>query len=41
MILQIVASFSRVKTSRKGEGLGLALNQTKDRERGLLGKSER
>ena len=32
MILQVVASFSRIKTSRKGEGLGLALNQTKDRE---------
>ena len=32
MISQVVASFSRIKTSRKGEGLGLALNQTKDRE---------
>ena len=30
MISQIVASFSRIKTSRKGEGL--ALNHTKDRE---------
>ena len=32
MILQVVASFSRIKTSRKGEGLGFALNQTKGRE---------
>ena len=32
MILQIVARFSRIKTSRGGEGPGLALNQTKDRE---------
>ena len=32
MILQVVGSFSRIKTSRKGKGLGLALNQTKDRE---------
>ena len=30
--IQVVASFSRIKTLRKGEGLGLALNQTKDRE---------
>ena len=36
MILQVIASFSMIKTSRKREGLGLALNQTKDRERGLL-----
>ena len=32
MILQVVASFFRIKTARKGEGLGLTLNQTKDRE---------
>ena len=32
MILRVVASFSRIKTSRKGAGLGLALNQTKDRK---------
>ena len=32
MILQVVASCSRIKTARKGEGLGLAFNQTKDRE---------
>ena len=32
MILQVVGSFSRIKTSTKGKGLGLALNQTKDRE---------
>ena len=32
MILRVVASFSRIKTSRKGEGLGLALNQTKGRK---------
>ena len=32
MILQVVIGFSRIKTSRKGEGLGLGLNQTKDRE---------
>ena len=32
VILQVVASFFRIKTVRKGEGLGLALNQTKGRE---------
>ena len=32
MILKVVTSFSRIKTLRKGEGLGLALNQTKDKE---------
>ena len=43
MILQVVSSFSWIKTSRKGEGLGLALNQIKDRirEQGLLEKLER
>ena len=43
MILPVIASFSRIKTSRKGEGLGLALDQTKGRagERGILAKSER
>ena len=33
MILQVAASFSRIKTLKKGEGLGLALNQAKDREK--------
>ena len=32
MILQAVASFSRIKTSRKNKGSGFALNQTKDRD---------
>ena len=32
MILQVVASFSRINSLRKGEGLGLSLNQTEDRE---------
>ena len=31
MILQVVGSFFRIKTMRKVEGLGFALNQTKDR----------
>ena len=41
MILQVVASFSRIKASRKGEGLGLALNQTKDRENEVFSQNQK
>ena len=40
MISQVVASFSRIKTLRKGEDLGIALNQTKDRENEVFWQNE-
>ena len=40
MILQVVGSLSRIKTSRKGKGLDLTLNQTKDRENDVFWQNQ-
>ena len=40
MILQVVASFHRIKISRKGGGQGLALDQTEDREHEVFWQKE-
>ena len=40
MISPVVASFSRITSSRKAEGLGLALKQTKDRENDVFWQNQ-